>query len=341
MRVCVTFVLLLTLAVTGAWAERRVALVIGNAAYTSQDSLYGTVPDARAMNAKLQALGFETTLKLNVDEHAFHRALADFERVLNRGDIGVLYFSGHGARGERGENYLIPLDTQMLSHRIPTIQGILEMMGRASNRVNIIILDACRNLPDGLARRRGLASQRLSKSFRPVPIDPAQDAIVIDDERERFVVRQRQGNAILFAAAPGELSWEGNRCPQYGGHGCFTGELLRVLDQRGLELYDVFRKVRDGVLRSTRNEQAPWFNVAMTGKFFFNPRYSSSNPGRGDKSRIWRIGEMIPSHITEPREIERLLEIRALQARRLAKIKAISFGEAAWILYGQEAGRLR
>ncbi|MDE0205620.1 MAG: caspase family protein [Candidatus Tectomicrobia bacterium] len=341
MRVCATFALLLMLAAANAWAEKRVALVIGNAAYTSQPRLRGTIPDARAMNAKLRAFGFETTLELDLDQHAFHRALANFERALNRGDVGVLYFSGHGARGERGENYLIPLGTRMLSRQTPTVQGILDMMARASNRVNIIILDACRNLPDGLAEGRGLASQNLSKSFRPVPIDPAQDAIVIDDERERLAVRQRQGNAILFAAAPGELSWEGDRCPQYGGHGCFTGELLWVLDQQGLELYDVFRKVRNGVLRSTRNEQAPWFNVAMTGEFFFNPTYSRSNSGRWDEGRIWRVGEMIPSNITDPREIERFLEIRTFQARRLAETMAISFGEAAWILYGQEAGRLR
>ena len=60
MRVCVTFVLLLMLAATSAWAERRVALVIGNDAYPGKNRLYGAVRDARAMDAKLQALGFNT-----------------------------------------------------------------------------------------------------------------------------------------------------------------------------------------------------------------------------------------------------------------------------------------
>ncbi len=338
MRVCVTVVLLLMLAATASWAERRVALVIGNADYTWQNRLPGTVRDARAMAAKLEALGFETTLKLNVEENALHNALADFGMVLNRGDVGLVYFSGHGAQGESGENYLIPLDAQALSHRLPTVQGILKMMERASNRVNIVILDACRNVP-GFAGRRGLAAQGLGKSFQPVPVDvrPNEDVIVIDDENERFAVRQ--GKAVLFAAAPGEASWEGQKCPEYGGHGCFTGELLKALDEPGLELYKVFRRVRAGVLRSTRNEQAPWFNVAMTGDFYFNSR--SFRRGAGGSDRIWRVGEMIPSHVTDPEEIERLLEIRAFQARRLAKTMTISFGEAAWMLYGKEANRLR
>ena len=333
MRACVTFVLLLLIA-TSVWAERRVALVVGNAEYTGQGRLPGAVRDARAMDAKLKALGFKTTLKLNVNENALRRALADFETALNRGDVGLVYFSGHGAQGESGENYLLPLDAQALSRRLPTVQGILNMMERASNRVNIIILDACRNVP-GFARRQGLAAQRLGKSFQPVPADvrPSADVIAIDDENGRFAIRQ--GKAVLYAAAPGELSWEGGKCPEYGGHGCFTGELLKALDEPGLELYEVFQRVRAGVLRSTRNEQAPWFNVAMTGDFYFN------NPGSIREDRIWRIGKMIPDDITDPEMIQRLLEIRAFQARRLAGTMNISFGEAAQILYGEEAGRLR
>ena len=335
MRVCVTFVLLLMLAATASWAERRVALVIGNADYTWQDRLPGTVRDARAMAAKLEALGFETTLKLNVEENALHNALADFGTVLNRGDVGLVYFSGHGAQGESGENYLIPLDAQALSHRLPTVQGILKMMERASNRVNIVILDACRNVP-GFTRRRGLAAQKLGKSFRPVPVDvrPNRDVITVDNENERFAVRQ--GKAILYAAGAGEVSWEGQKCPEYGGHGCFTGELLKALDEPGLELNEFFHRVRAGVLRSTRNEQDPWILQAMIGLFYFNP----IRRGAGGSDRIWRVGEMIPSHVTDPEEIERLLEIRAFQARRLAKTMTISFGEAAWMLYGEEASSL-
>ena len=339
MRVCATFVLLLMLAATGVWAERRVALVIGNDAYPGENRLHGAVRDARAVAAKLRALGFETTLRLDLTTRALHNALADFETVLNRGDVGLVYFSGHGAQGDRRENYLLPLDVRSLSQSLPTVQGILKMMERASNRVNIIILDACRDLPRDIARRQGLAAQRLSKSFQPVPVDvrPNEDVIVIDDENEQFAVRQ--GKAILYAAAPGKKAWEGTTCPEYGGHGCFTGELLEALDEPGLELYKLFQRVRAGVLRSTRNAQAPWFNVAMTGDFYFNPNSFSSGPiGEG---RIWRVGKMIPSHITDPEQIRRLLEVRTFQARRLAKTMNISFGEAAWMLYGEEAGRLR
>jgi hypothetical protein len=341
MRACVLFILMsMMLVATDAWAERRSALVIGNAEYTRQPPLRGTIQDAHAMNAKLEALGFETVLKLNLEGDAFRRAIDDFGGMLNRSDVGLVYFSGHGAQGGGGQNHLIPVDAQALSPHMPTVQGILRMMERASNRVNIIILDACRNLPAGFAAgRRGLAPQELDRSFRPVPVDRVQDVIAIDDENERFVFRQRQGNAILYAAAPGELSWEGHVCPQYGGHGCFTGELLQVLDKdkpslSGLGLYEVFRRIRAGVLRSTRDRQAPWFNVAMTGEFYFVP-----HRGGGDR-RVWRVGEMIPSHMTDPEEIERFLEIRRFQARRLAEAMDISFGKAAWTLYGHEAGRL-
>lgn len=338
MRVCVTYVLLLMLATSGAWAERRVALVIGNEEYTWLSRLSGTIRDARGMEAKLEALGFKTTLKLNLNEDGLHKALADFEMTLNHGDVGLVYFSGHGAQGERGENYLLPMDTQALSYSMPTVQGVLEMMTGARNRVNIIIIDACRNVPD-LTKRQGLAEQRLGKSFRILPVRP-DDAIVADNQREQFVIHQRQGNAILFAAAPGEQAGEGPQwCPEYGGHGCFTGELLRVLDEPGLDLNEVFQRVRAGVLRSTHNRQAPWSNVAMTGDFYFNP--NSFNPDSIGEDRIWRIGEMIPTHITDLEQIQGLLEIRTFQARRLAATMNISFKEAAWMLYGEEAGRLR
>ena len=135
------------------------------------------------------------------------------------------------------------------------------------------------------------------------------------------------------------MALEKQHCPEYGGHGCFTGELLEALDEPGLELYKLFQRVRAGVLRSTRDQQEPWFNVAMTGDFYFNP--TSFSPGPIGKDRIWRVGEMIPSHITDPEEVQRLLEIRTFQARRLATTMAISFGEAAWMLYGEEAGRLQ
>ena len=145
------WLLLLLLATSPALAERRVALVIGNDAYTHLPKLNNARKDAEGMAAKLQELGFETILKVNASERDMARALRDFEGRLSSGAVGLAYFAGHGIQAD-GKNYLIPANANIeveadLSVEALTAQDILASMERAGNPLNILILDACRDNP--------------------------------------------------------------------------------------------------------------------------------------------------------------------------------------------------
>ena len=82
-----------------------------------------------------------------------------------------------------------------------------------------------------------------------------------------------QGTAILYAAAPGQTAEDG---PQ-GGHGVFTGELLKALDRPGLKLEEVFKRTAAAVARRTKGRQAPWFHSSVNNDFYFRPGKGGTN----------------------------------------------------------------
>ena len=238
--------ILLTLA-TVAGAETRVALVIGNDAYSTLPHLNNAGRDARGMAARLEVLGFQITLKLNAGRRELHRALDAFEAALRRSDVGLVFYAGHGIQTAQGSNYLIPSDAQVEEEADLRAEGIavddvLAVMKRAANALNIIILDACRDNPlpnAGRTARRGLS--------RTEPPDV-------------------RGLAILYSAAAGQVAQDGPA----GEHGVFTGELLKVLDEPGLALEEVVRKVNGAVRRRTNGAQRPWSLMSLESAFYFN-----------------------------------------------------------------------
>jgi hypothetical protein len=147
-----------------AWAQTRVALVVGNSGYRNVSPLDNPANDARLLAETLRGLGFILVgggAQLDLDKAGFDRAVQDFGRRLAGADVGLFYYAGHGIQ-VRGENYLIPIDAnptkeadvdfQMLNSGL-----VLRQMETAGTRLNIVILDACRNNPFG---GRGLAVGR-------------------------------------------------------------------------------------------------------------------------------------------------------------------------------------
>ena len=108
--------------------------------------------------------------------------------------------------------------------------------------MNIVILDRCRD--DPLPKRSRSSARGLSIQAIPQGI---------------------KGTAILYSAAPGQVAQDGSR----GGHGVFTGELLKVLDQPGLKLEEVFKETATKVAAATNGSQDPWMNSSVKGDFFF------------------------------------------------------------------------
>ena len=155
--------LLLSLS-AGVSASGRVALVIGNAGYR-EAPLKNPVNDARAMAMALRHLGFKVIAVEEANHKQMQAAVLQFAEQLGAGDTGLFYYAGHGIQVD-GSNYLIPLGAQLkseISARFEAIEvgDILDVMERAGNQLNFVILDACRNNPFERTLRgqsRGLAA---------------------------------------------------------------------------------------------------------------------------------------------------------------------------------------
>ena len=142
-------------------AEKRIALVVGNNAYDDLGRLNNPLNDAKLMTRSLRQLGFDVVEHTDADEKVMKRAIQDLGRRIERArrdTVSVFYYAGHGLQ-VNGINYLVPIKAriQRLSDvEIETVDAglVLRQMEDSGSRVNIVILDACRNnpLPRGLRR---------------------------------------------------------------------------------------------------------------------------------------------------------------------------------------------
>jgi len=261
--------LLLAFALPGlARAETRIALVIGNGAYKSA-KLANPVADAELMATTLAGVGFTVTRLTDVDQKAMKRAIMEFGRQLRAGDaIGLFYFAGHGVQVD-GENYLVPVDAEIADEKEVPIEAVsvselLRTMERSDARVNIAVLDACRNNPFARGMRggaRGLAS-----------------------------VDAPAGTLVAYATAPGQLALDGDN-----GHSPYSAALASVMAEAGLPIEEVFKRTRARVREVTESKQTPWESSSLTGSFYFKDRpvAVAEAAGRGpDPTEGARLAEL-------------------------------------------------
>lgn len=221
--------------------EKRTALVIGNGAYAS-GPLRNPSNDARAMAAALKDLSFEVSLKENLDQKEMKKEIQAFGQKLQKGGVGLFYFAGHGVQ-VNGRNYLLPIGAaieheKQVEYEAVDMGAVLSEMDFARNRLNIVILDACRDNP--FARSFRSAAQGLASVNAPT------------------------GTLIAFATAPGSVANDGQ-----GENGVFTGELVKAMSRPGLKIEDVFKHVRSAVRESTQGRQTPWESSSLEGDFYF------------------------------------------------------------------------
>ena len=222
--------------------EPRIALVIGNSAYR-ESPLRNPVNDVRAMAQRFKELGFTVLVHENATKRTMEAAIIDFGRRLAEGGVGAFYYAGHGLQ-VRGRNYLVPVDADIedeASTRVAAVdvELLLEQMAEAKNRVNIVILDACRNNPFERRMRggsRGLAA-----------VDAAR------------------GTLVAYATAPGSVAADGD-----GKNGLYTEELLAALREPDLKIEEVFKRVRINVARRSKGAQTPWESSSLTGDLVVN-----------------------------------------------------------------------
>ena len=237
------------------WASTRVALVVGNGGYDPSNApkLPNPVNDARLMATSLESSGFEVRLVTDADQAAMKKAIKAFgKRLVQAGGdaVGLFYFAGHGVEDE-GHNYLIPLGAEIESevdfHTDAVLMDwVLARMERAGNRLNVVILDACRNNP--FEGKRG-ASQGLAQMNAP------------------------SGTLIAYAAAPKQVADDGE-----GENSPYTAALAEALVVPGLKIEDVFKRVRVAVEEATNGKQTPWENSSLRGDFYFVPEAEDPPP---------------------------------------------------------------
>jgi uncharacterized protein YraI len=248
------FALTIAAQVAPAAADKRVALVIGNSAYRSVAPLDNPRNDARLIADTLHSLGFALVgggPVLDVTKDAMDDAVQKFGEELVGADVGLFYYAGHGVQ-VRGANYLVPVDAnptrvadvdfQMLDANL-----VLRQMEGAGTRLNLVILDACRNNPFG---GRGLRSATAGLAQMQAP----------------------EGTLISFATQPGNVALDGR-----SGNSPFSLALAQTIRKPGLGIFDAFNKVGLAVKRANGGAQQPWVSSSpIAGNFYFAPASASA-----------------------------------------------------------------
>ncbi len=229
-----------------AFAEKRVALIIGNGTYQSVAALANPVRDASAMANLFRKAGFDhVRLETDVGANALRRALHDFADVAADADIAVVFYAGHGVE-VGGKNYLVPIDAALASDydiedETVALDRVLQALDPVK-RLKLVILDACRENPFAARMRRTSASRAIGRGLAPPP-EPQGGATV-----------------VAYAARAGSLAADGT-----GPNSPFTSALLHHLVTPGLDVRLALGQVRDDVLKSTGNRQEPFLYGSLGG----------------------------------------------------------------------------
>ncbi len=249
-----TMIWMFVLAVTAVFAApaeaKRVALVIANSNYKSTSPLKNPASDARLVAAALRQSGFDDVqVKTDLGKSALEAELRNFGVRSEGADVALIYYAGHGIE-LGGENYLIPVDAQLVRDRDLEIEATRLNTALAmaeSARMRILILDACRNNPFSASMQRSVASRSVGRGLAMV--EPSGETLVV------------------YAAKAGSTAADGD-----GANSPFAEALARRLPEPGLEISLLFRAVRDDVLAKTGRTQEPFTYGSLSGQaFYFRP----------------------------------------------------------------------
>jgi hypothetical protein len=235
------------LSTSPAAAEKRIALVIGNSTYQNVTPLDNPSKDAELMADTLDGLGFTLIggrAQLNLDKTAIDNAVQNFGRQVQGADVALFYYAGHGVQVS-GSNYLVPVNANPtreadVDFQMVDINLVLRQMQGSGTRLNLVILDACRNNPFG------------ARSLRSSDGGLAQ-------------MRAPEGTLISYATQPGSVAQDGS-----DGHSPYTKALATTIRQAGLDIFQTFNQVGLAVKRQTGGSQQPWVSSSpIDGSFYF------------------------------------------------------------------------
>jgi tetratricopeptide (TPR) repeat protein len=232
-------------------SEPRHALVVGNAAYATAP-LLNAANDASAVAKVLEKAGFTVDLRLNASQKQLQDAVTGFGDRLKGGGAGLFYFAGHGVQ-IKGRNFLMPVGSDIkredeVPYKAVDVQQVLDKMETARNRINVVILDACRDNPFARSSRSGGGG--LTQVDAPI------------------------GSVVAFATAPGSVASDGK-----GSNGLYTQHLLANIERPGMPIEEVFKRVRLGVRLDSNGSQVPWESTSLEGDFVFFAQQVTAKSG--------------------------------------------------------------
>jgi hypothetical protein len=248
--------LLSLLSALPAAAEKRIALVVGNSAYQNITRLDNPSHDAVLMADTLLGLGFTLIggrAQLDLDKAALDTSVQNFGRQVQGADVALFYYAGHGVQ-VNGSNYLVPVSANPtreadVDFQMVDVNLVLRQMQGSGTRLNMVILDACRNNPFGA---RGLRSS----------------------DGGLAQMRAPEGTLISYATQPGSVAQDGS-----DGHSPYTKALATTIQQAGLDIFQTFNQVGLAVKRETGGSQQPWVSSSpIDGTFYFSAPAAASAP---------------------------------------------------------------
>jgi hypothetical protein len=226
---------------------RRVALVIGNGAYRSVERLANPSNDARLVATTLQVAGFTLVgggAQLELDKPEFDQMVQQFGKALQGADVALFYYSGHGMQVQ-GSNWLVPVDANPtgpkdLDFQMIDANLVLRQMEDAGTKLNLVILDACRNNPFAL---RGVRASGGGLAEMHAP----------------------EGTLISYATQPGNVAADGDTADSP-----YTTALVDAIRQPGVDVFHIFNQVGLMVKQETAGAQQPWLaSSPISGNFYF------------------------------------------------------------------------
>jgi Caspase domain/VHL beta domain len=243
---------------TIAWAEPRIALLIGNQAYTTEiGRLSNPHNDIALLERTLRGLGFEVTMVRDAGLATLHQSINAYVRRIQAAGpnaVGFFYYSGHGASDDN-TNYLIPVDVkttetgELWDQSLRLTEITRKLKAEAGNATHFVVFDACRNTLK--LTRPGSRAVVQSKGFVPVT--------------------QENGMLIAYATAEGELASDVGQ-----GAGPYAKVLAEEIVKPGIEAVVMFRLVQRRVRAAIRQE--PYLGFSALGDVYFGGRSDVAVP---------------------------------------------------------------
>jgi uncharacterized caspase-like protein len=261
-------------------AEKRLALVVGNARYPAL-ALNNPENDARVVASTLRRLGFEVTEHVNLPMKEFRKVLRDYaKRLQSEEGASVFYYAGHGVQID-GRNYLLPVDVNLRDEDEVRDEGVdvdelfVSRLERARTQVRIVILDACRDNPFSPKTRAIRGSGGLAEMAA-------------------------RGALIAYASAPGATAEDGPP----GTNSVYTRHLVKEMLIEGIEVEQMFKNVRVKVVRDTNQRQVPWVNTSLTANFSFNPKRGPAEEDAAKRDDLARLQALLDQREREQKKLE-------------------------------------